>query len=126
MKNMRYIILAGSIFNIACGILVIFFLNYVAPLVDFDPLGNMLFTLFVGGTAITFGIGYYNVFRNPAKNLSFLYYGAGIKYWAFLIGVYCFLYHDLSLPVLIIFGVMNLVFAISFTIYIFSKRKPIR
>ena len=58
MKNMRYIILAGSIFNIACGILVIFFLNYVAPLVDFDPLGNMLFTLFVGGTAITFGIGY--------------------------------------------------------------------
>ena len=82
---------------------------------DFMNPGSMLFRLFVGGTAITFGIGYLNLGRGREGGTRFLYYGAGLKYWAFMISTYGYLSSDLSLQMLLAFGLPNLVFAVLFT-----------
>ena len=47
---------------------------------------------------------------------------AALKYWAFLISLYGFLYDGLSVRVLLAVGLINLVFAVLFTRYLLSKR----
>lgn len=120
---MRPILLAAAAFNISGGILLLFLLEHVAPLLDFAPLGNMLFRLFVGGTAVTFGIGYLRLALRPDEGLRFLYYGAGLKYWAFLASLYSFAFADLSLAMLLLFGCANLVFAVLFTGLLLRRRR---
>lgn len=112
---MRRILLSASLYNITGGILIIFFLDIIGPFVDFTNSGSMLFRLFVGGTAITFGIGYLNLGRGVEQRNTFLYYGAGLKYWAFIISMYCVIFSGLSLQMLLAFGLPNLVFAVLFT-----------
>lgn len=114
-KKMNRTLLSAAVYNISGGILIIFLLDWIGPFVDFTNPGSMLFRLFVGGTAITFGIGYLNLGRGRGEGSSFLYYGAGLKYWAFIISSYCFLFSDLSIQMVLAFGVPNLVFAILFT-----------
>lgn len=112
---MKGILLSASVYNITGGLLIIFLLDRIGPFVDFTDPGSMLFRLFVGGTAITFGIGYLNLGRGREGGSGFLYYGAGLKYWAFIISTYCFLSSDLSIQMLLAFGLPNLVFAVLFT-----------
>ena len=112
---MKRILLSASVYNITGGLLIIFLLDRIGPFVDFTNPGSILFRLFVGGTAITFGIGYLSLARGREGGTSFLYYGAGLKYWAFIISTYCFLFVDLSLQMLLAFGLPNLVFAVLFT-----------
>ena len=124
---MRTIILLASLYNIAAGIGIIFLLHldFVANGFGINVAAGpefMLFRLFVGGTTITLGIGYLNVFRNPSGSPSILVYGAGLKYWAFLISIYCWYSYGLSIAGLILFGLANLAFAVSFTIYLSSRR----
>ena len=64
--QMKIVLYAAAAFNISGGLLIIFLLETIAPFVRFAPPGNMLFRLFVGGTAITFGIAYFfTARRNP-------------------------------------------------------------
>ena len=112
---MKQILFSASVYNITGGLLIIFLLDRIGPFVDFTNPGSMLFRLFVGGTAITFGIGYLNLGRGREGGNRFLYYGAGLKYWAVIISTYCFLSSDLSLQMLLAFGLPNLVFAVLFT-----------
>jgi len=112
---MKQILFSASVYNITGGLLIIFLLDSIGPFVDFTNRGSMLFRLFVGGTAITFGIGYLSLGRGREGGTSFLYYGAGLKYWAFIISMYCFLSGGLSLRMLLAFGLPNLVFAVLFT-----------
>ena len=112
---MKQILFSASVYNITGGFLIIFLLDRIGPFVDFANPGSMLFRLFVGGTAITFGIGYLNLGRGQERGGGFLYYGAGLKYWAFIISTYCFLFSDLSIQMLLAFGLPNLVFAVLFT-----------
>jgi len=112
---MKRILLSAAVYNITGGFLIIFLLDRIGPFVDFTNPGSTLFRLFVGGTAITFGIGYLNLGRGREGERGFLYYGAGLKYWAFIISTYCFLSSGLSLQMLLAFGVPNLVFAVLFT-----------
>ena len=112
---MKLILFSASVYNITGGLLIIFLLDSIGPFVDFTNPGSMLFRLFVGGTAITFGIGYLNLGRAREQGIGFLYYGAGLKYWAFIISTYCFLSSGLSFQMLLAFGLPNLVFAVLFT-----------
>jgi len=124
MKNVP---LAGAVFNLSGGICILFFLDFFGPLLNMDPSANMVFRLFVGGTAVVFGIGYINVFRDPKGYMSVLQHGAALKAWAFLISLYCFFQHDLSLLMLFGFGLTNLIFAMLFVIYIFkNKNVPVK
>ena len=112
---MNRTLLSAAVYNITGGLLIIFLLDWIGPFVDFMNPGSMLFRLFVGGTAITFGIGYLNLGRGREGGNRFLYYGAGLKYWAFIISTYGYLSSDLSLQMLLAFGLPNLVFAVLFT-----------
>ena len=120
-KNVLY---AAAAFNISGGLIIIFVLEIIAPFVRFAPLGNMLFRLFVGGTAITFGIAYFFIARRKSFDPSVLYYGTGLKYWAFAASVFAFLIAGLSVEMLILFGCANLVFAVLFTSILFSANRP--
>ena len=119
---MKGILLSASVYNITGGILIIFLLDIIGPFVGFTNPGSMLFRLFVGGTAITFGIGYLNLGRGSEQRNTFLYYGAGLKYWAFVISMYCVLFSGLSLQMLFAFGLPNLVFAVLFTRILMTAR----
>lgn len=122
---MRIIPLAGAIFNISGGICIIFFLDLLSPYLTLEPSSNMIFRLFVGGTAILFGMGYINVFRNPKNHISMLMHGALLKVWAFIISVYCYLHYGLSLLMLLGFGFGNLILAILFAVYIKQNRDTV-
>ena len=100
------------------GVGIVFFLDYLGPPIGFTNWGNMLFRLFAGGTATAFGIGHYAARRNLERNRLVVVYGTGIKYWAFLISLYAYLFHNLSLWVVVLFGVPNLLLAILLTYYL--------
>jgi len=115
---MKNIPLVGAIFNISGGICIIFLLDLLSPYLTLEPSSNMIFRLFVGGTAIIFGAGYINVFQNPKRHASMLIHGAVLKIWAFIISVFCYSQYGLSLLMLIGFGFGNLILGILFLVYI--------
>jgi len=115
---MKNIPLAGAIFNISGGVCVIFFLDLLSPFLTVDPSSNMIFRLFVGGTAVLFGVGYINVYRDPEQHVSMLKYGAALKFWAFIISIFCYFQYGLSLLMLAGFGLGNLILGIMFVAYI--------
>lgn len=84
----------------------------MAPLVSLEDQGNMLFRMFVGGTAITFGLGYFHVARSGRSRDSLLLFGAGLKYWAFAAALTAYVFYGLSLAMLLLFGTANLCFAL--------------
>jgi len=120
---MKVVLLGAAAYNIGGALLILFLLERVAPLVGFAPLGNALFRLFVGGTALTFGIAYADLSRRPGGDLRLLYYGTALKYWAFLVSLYCFLFEGLSSQVLLLFGCGNLLFAVLFTWILAHRRR---
>jgi hypothetical protein len=81
-----------------------------------------LFRMFVGGTAMLFGIAYVAVWRDCAQNRPLLVYGTALKYWAFAISLFGFITSTLSLEVLLLFGVGNLIFAVLFTRHLIRPR----
>ena len=89
----------------------------------------LLFSLFFGWVAIIFGIGYLQSARGKAPARTFLLYGGAIKYWVFVIGAvfYCRLpdveFFGFRLPDVAFVGggLMNLLFAVMFTILLIRK-----
>jgi hypothetical protein len=122
-KIITFQLLVGALANISFGILILFFPELTTRILVFDPAGNQLFRLFVSGVAIGLGIGYAYVYKYKPENLSLLIFGASLKYWAAIITWYCFTYYDVSIIMFIIFGVGNLLLAISFSLYIFIQRR---
>jgi hypothetical protein len=111
----KLILNAAALYNLAGGLSIIFLLEVTGPLVGFAPDGNMLFRLFVGGTAITFGLAYGYVARTSAYGSALLAFGTGLKYWAFVASLISHLFFGLSLAMLLLFGVPNLIFAVLFS-----------
>jgi hypothetical protein len=111
----------ASIYNVTGGLAIIFLLDVLAPLVSFEPLGNMLFRLFVGGTAVTFGLAYFHLAQSSTYRAPILFFGTGLKYWAFVAALLSYLFYGLSFSMLFLFGVANLCFALLFTFIIFAK-----
>jgi hypothetical protein len=111
----RTILLLAAAYNLAGGLGVLFLLDSIGPLIDFQDSGPALFRLFAGGTAVLFGIAYIAVSRNYQKNRPLLVYGTALKYWAFAIGALGFSQSWLSIQALLAFGAGNLVFAVLFT-----------
>jgi hypothetical protein len=124
IRHTKSILYSAAAFNISGGLAIIIFLEIIAPFVRFAPLGNMLFRLFVGGTAITFGIAYFRTARMQPLDSSVLYYGTGLKYWAFAASMIAFLFAGLSIEMLVLFGCANLCFAILFTMILVSGKNP--
>lgn len=114
-RQAKTILYLAAIYNISGGLGIIFFLELLAPLVGLTPGGPLLFRLFVGGTAITFGLAYAYCARSARPQTALLAFGTGLKYWAFTAALLAYLLHDLSLTMLLIFGVANLIFALLFT-----------
>jgi hypothetical protein len=114
-ESSKRILLSASLYNVSGGISIVFLLDVLAPLVGIAP-GNMLFRLFVGGTAITFGLAYLYVARSGRYREPILFFGTGLKYWAFVAAVISYAFYDLSLTMLLLFGIANLGFALLFTL----------
>lgn len=119
---MKATLLLAALYNISGGLAILFFLPLVAPLIRFNDSGPGLFRMFVGGTAILFGAAYIAVVRNYRENRPLLVYGTVLKYWAFAISLFGFLTGNLSVQVLLAFGVGNLIFAALFTHYLLRPR----
>lgn len=111
----KAVLLLASVYNVLGGLTIIFLLEVLAPFIGFEPRGNMLFRLFAGGTAITFGIAYFQLAYSGTFRTPILFFGNGLKYWAFIAALWCYLFFDLSISVLLGFGVGNLCFALLFT-----------
>lgn len=116
----KIVLTLASIYNFIGSFGIIFFLDPLAPLIDFEPTGNMFFRLFVGGTGITFGLAYVHVLRSGTYRSPLLFLGAGLKYWAFIAALVSYRFFGLSLSVLFMFGLLNLCFAVLFTLILRS------
>lgn len=117
----KVILFLASAYNISGGVAVILLLDLLSPITGFESTSNMLFRLFVGGTAITFGLAYLNLAKAEKHRAPILYYGTGLKYWAFVAALVSFLHFGLPLSILFGFGVGNLCFALLFTLILVSK-----
>lgn len=117
-KALKYIPLLGGVFNVVGGLVLVFLFRPVIQALGMSPIGHELWILFSGGTAVTFGAAYIRVFQRPTENLNLLKFGTGLKIWAFVIGLYCFLLGILPLMVFILFGVSNLALALLFMLFI--------
>ena len=115
IRRSKIIFDLAAIYNISGGLGILFCLELLAPLVGLTTGGPLLFRLFVGGTAITFGLAYAYCARSARPQTALLAFGTGLKYWAFTAALLAYLLHDLSLTMLLIFGVANLIFALLFT-----------
>jgi hypothetical protein len=120
-KSAKAILLLASAYNLSGGLSIVFLLDALAPLVGMAHTGNMLFRLFVGGTAITFGLAYLYVARSGKYREPILFFGTGLKYWAFVAAIVSYAFYDLSLAMLLLFGVANLSFALLFTLILKNK-----
>ena len=119
---MKVTLILAAVYNIGGGLAIIFLLERIAASVHLEELGHMLFRLFTGGTAFVFGVAYASISKSYDRNRLVLTCGTALKYWAFLASLYCFLYYELSVEVLVLFGGINLVFAVLFTRHLLSKR----
>lgn len=115
---MKLILLFASIYNVASGLIVIFIPETASRIVQFNWSCDLILRLFIGGTAVVFGTGYFNLFINPNHHITLLYYGAAIKYWVFIICSCTFIFSRLSVQMLCLVGLPNLIFAVFFTMYI--------
>lgn len=120
--NPRVVLASAAIYNLSGGIGIIFFLDTLAPILGFDPGSNMLFRLFVGGTAITFGLAYFYLCRSNVYRTPLLFFGTGLKYWAFVAAMVSYLFFGLPASVLVLFGFLNLCFAALFTIVLVQAK----
>jgi hypothetical protein len=71
--------------------------------------------MFVGGMAVLFGAAYIAVWRDYQQNRPLLVYGTILKYWACAISLFGFITSNLSIQMLLLFGIGNLIFAALFT-----------
>ena len=71
----KTMLLTASLFNIGGGILILLFLGQISSWTGIFPVDPPLFQYFVGGTAITFGIGYWCVAISRI-GVDFLKFGA--------------------------------------------------
>lgn len=117
----KTILTLASAYNVMGGVVIIFFLDVLAPLVGFAPLGNMLFRLFVGGTAVALGLAYLHLAQSSTYRAPILFVGTAMKYWAFVAALVSYLFFGLSVSMLVLFGVANLCFALLFTFILFAK-----
>ncbi len=114
--NPKLVLASAALYNISGGIAIIFFLTALAPLLGFDPGSNMLFRLFVGGTAVTFGLAYLHLSRGGVYRTPMLFFGTGLKYWAFAAALVSYFFYGLPVSVLVLFGLLNLCLAVLFTV----------
>lgn len=114
--NPKVVLASAAVYNISGGVAIILFLGALAPVLGFDPGSNMLFRLFVGGTAITFGLAYLHLVLGTVYRTPLLFFGTGLKYWAFVAALVSYLSFGLPASVLVLFGVLNLLFAVLFTV----------
>lgn len=121
--NPKAVLASAAIYNVSGGIAIIFFLGALAPILDFDPGSNMLFRLFVGGTAITFGLAYFHLSLKDVHRTPILFFGTCLKYWAFAAALFSYLFFGLPTSVLVLFGLLNLCLAVLFTI-VLMQAKP--
>ena len=115
----KKVLLSAAIYNISGGLLIIFLLNYLGPMIGMPIFGPSLFRLFTGGAAITFGVGYFFAAKDFERQKLLVGLGAGLKYWAFLIALYCWWGQLISPFVFIAFGMVNLIFALLFSVICF-------
>lgn len=80
---MQITLILAAIYNLAGGVVILFFLQFVGPLIHFNDFGTGLFRMFVGGTAVLFGTAYITVLRDYRRNRPLLVCGSVLKYWAF-------------------------------------------
>ena len=122
-KLIKLQLLTGGLSNITIGILFLFFPKFVLECIGFDIFANQLFRLFVSGVAIGLGTGYIYTYRFEPENISLLIFGTSLKYWAFIVTLYCFIVHNLSLVMFILFGIGNLILALFFSLYMYMRQR---
>ena len=120
-----YNLLSGSILSM---VILLQGWERVGFLIGYSNPGPAFLSLFACGTVIVFGIGYLQSARGMADARTFLLYGGILKYLAFFISIYVYFFDPLfrhsaltTFVLLVLVGSINLVFAIAFTLLLFSR-----
>ncbi len=125
---MEWVLVLGSVFNMAGWVLILASLTISLPYgfpkpplpAEINPPDYMLYRLFTAGTAFTFGAKYYYLFRNPCYAATFLPFGMCLKYWAFASSLIAYRRYRLPGEVFAAFGCTNGCVAVLFSIYLLA------
>lgn len=123
---MKIILLIGAALNCIGGISIILSMFRALPFGfpklpaagEINPNDYLLYRLFTAGTAICFSSLYLYLYLHPEFAYPFLVFGMALKYWAFMASMVAFVKSRLPVPVLVNFGIMNLVVAVLFSAYL--------
>ncbi|MBU1171722.1 MAG: hypothetical protein KKD44_19385 [Proteobacteria bacterium] len=125
---MESILLIGGVFNLigGIGILLSIFIRIpfgypgIPPAGDIVPRDYMQFRFFCVGTAFSFGTMYLYLYRHPQHAIPFLFFGMGLKYWAFASSLIAKIRYNMPNDAFLLFGVSNLLVGVLFTIYLLA------
>ena len=65
---MKITLILAALFNIGAGLAIIFMFDQIEHWVDIKDANIPLFRLFMGGTAVTFGVAYAMISGSPGEN----------------------------------------------------------
>lgn len=121
---MKYIFLAGGIWNTLGGLNFLLFPEMQAQTYGM-PLGNRWELHFIALVAFTFAAVYFSFFRRePAPEYRYLVFLFGVcKVLLFFSGLYCLLYYGMPLRFMVVFSGGNLVVGSLFILYVILKRR---
>jgi len=114
---LNYILVIGAALNFIAGLKLLSEIVFSPPLKT-DPAEYISLKLFVVGVAFTFGSVYTYLFFNLEYIVPFLIFGAALKSWACIVGLYLYIIKRIELKMFIEFGVSNGVVAALFWILI--------
>lgn len=115
---MKYILLAGAIYNFVGAVSVIVSFGALSDSQKASPPDYAQYRLFTVGAALTFSAIYFYLFQNPQYVMPFLIFGMCLKFWAFLVSLYAYIRCGLSSKDFMGFGVSNLILAALFAVYL--------
>jgi hypothetical protein len=114
---LNYILVIGAALNFIAGLKLFSEIIFFPPLKS-DPVEYISLKLFVVGVAFTFGSVYTYLFYNLEYIIPFLIFGAALKSWAFIVGLYLYFIKRIGLKMFIEFGVSNGIVAALFWLLI--------
>ena len=124
IKRANICMYVGAIYNIVAGIAVVVVDDWYLDWTGLMPAFHPLLQMFIGGTALVFGLGYLRAVNQPVELRALVVHGMWLKKWAFIASLYSFVLGTVSLPFFVSFGVTNLLLAFGFHGWLAQTKRP--
>jgi len=118
---MEFILIIAAIYNLVGAFQIWSQTPALQANTDSMPADYMQFRIFTGGTAFIFSLIYLYVFFVPEVAVPLLVFGIALKFWSFVSALISYKKYNFPKDDFIKTGVGNLVFAVLFVIYLFTR-----